>query len=279
MNELSAPAKINLSLRILSKREDGFHELDTVMAPLDLCDELQFHNSRTSTIICETEGVPTDESNLIMKAIRIFESAYGRKAKQRITLIKNIPHGAGLGGGSSNATSTLLALNERLGTNYDSEELHAMAAQLGSDTNFFLNPCISRCTGRGEIIEPITELCDWSSPIVLLKPDFSISTPSIFKNYADSNQLPEFHYEPQMADGVELVNDLERPAFAKFPILGIMKNWLLAQAGVKGALMSGSGSSLYALTETAEQAQSIAKAAKRKFGRSLVSHCGIINSN
>ncbi len=277
MNTLASPAKINLSLRILGKSEDGYHQLDTLMASLDLCDELHFHNSRTTTILCDDASIPTGEENLIMKAIRVFEASYGRKAKQKITLTKRIPHGAGLGGGSSNAISTLLYVDKQLDTNYDDATLQAMAAQLGSDTNFFLSPAPSRCTGRGEIVTPVTELKNWTSPIVLLKPDFAVSTALAYKAYLDSKPVDGFHYDAQEVDGIELYNDLERPAFEKFPILGFMKNWLLEQAGTRAALMSGSGSTMYALTETLEQAEAIAAAAQEKYGASLFTHCGFVN--
>lgn len=151
MTTYTAPAKINLSLRVFGKRDDGFHKVDILMAPLDLVDQLDFHNSRTTTLLCDCPGIPTDESNLVVKAIREFEKAYGRKAKQRITLTKRIPHGAGLGGGSADAAVTLKAVNEIIGTNFTQEELHSMAATLGSDVPFFLNPVISRCTGRGRL--------------------------------------------------------------------------------------------------------------------------------
>ena len=130
-----APAKINLSLKVQGKREDGYHNVDILMAKLDLADELSFHNSRTTTLLCDTPGVPTDESNLVIKAVREFEKAYGRKAKQKITLNKKVPFGAGLGGGSADAAVTLLAVNEIIGTQYTHEELHAMAAAIGSDGN------------------------------------------------------------------------------------------------------------------------------------------------
>ncbi len=277
MSNVSSPAKINLSLRILGKGEDGYHAIDTLMASLDLADDLHFHHSRTTTILCNDPSIPTDESNLIMKAIRVFEASYGRKAKQRITLTKNIPHGAGLGGGSSNAITTLLSVNDLLFTEYNDETLGGMAAQLGSDTNFFLNPVPSRCTGRGEIVTPCPELASWTSPIVLIKPDFAVSTPLVYQNFASSKKMAGFNYKTQEVDGIKLFNDLERPAFEKFPILGLMKNWLLQQKGTRAALMSGSGSTLYALTENLEQAEAIAAAAKEKFGESLFTYCGWVN--
>lgn len=278
MTTYTAPAKINLSLRVQSKlREDGYHNVDILMAAIDLYDQLDFHNSRTTTLLCDTPGVPTDESNLVIKAIREFEKSYGRKAKQRITLTKRIPHGAGLGGGSADAAITLKAVNEIIGTNYDTEELGAMAANLGSDVNFFLNPVISRCTGRGEIVKPVPELANWSSPLLLIKPQFGVSTPSAYKALTCSKRFKSVNYGAQKADGITFINELERPVFAKFPILGIMKMWLLQQEGVRVALMSGSGSSLFALTETPEQAQTIATLARAEFGNSLFTHCGTVN--
>ena len=278
MTTYTAPAKINRSLRVQSKlREDGYHNVDILMASIDLYDQLDFHNSRTTTLLCDTPGVPTDESNLVIKAVREFEKSYGRKAKQRITLTKNIPHGAGLGGGSADAAITLKAINEILGTNYDMEELGTMAANLGSDVNFFLNPVISRCTGRGEIVKPVPELANWSSPMVLIKPQFGVSTPSAYRALTCSKRFKSVNYGAQKADGITFINELERPVFAKFPILGIMKMWLLQQEGIRVALMSGSGSSLFALTETPEQAQAIATLARAEFGESLFTHCGTVN--
>ncbi len=278
MTTYQAPAKINLSLRVQTKlREDGYHNVDILMAPIDLYDQLDFHNSRTTTLLCDTPGVPTDESNLVFKAIREFEKAYGRKAKQRITLTKRIPHGAGLGGGSSDAALTLLAVNAILGTNYDLAELSAMAAQLGSDVPYFLTPTICRCKGRGEIVTPVPELAGWSSPIVLLKPAFGVSTPSAYKGLTCSRRLKGVSYGPQKVDDITLVNELERPVFAKFPVLAHMKHWLLDQPGTRAALMSGSGSTMFALTETPEQARDIAARALQELDPTLFTHCGTVN--
>ena len=278
MSTYQAPAKINLSLRVQNKvREDGYHNVDILMAPIDLYDTLDFHNSRTTTIKCDTPGVPTGESNLVFKAVREFEKVYGRKAKQRITLTKRIPHGAGLGGGSSDAAFTLLAINEILGTNYELEELSTMAAALGSDVPYFLTPTICRCKGRGEIVTPVPELAGWSSPIVLLKPAFGVSTPTAYKGLTCSKRIKGISYGPQKVDDITLVNDLERPVFAKFPILARMKHWLLEQPGTRAALMSGSGSTMFALTETPEQAAEIAARAKAELDPTLFTHCGTVN--
>ncbi len=277
MLKYTAPAKINLSLKVLGKREDGFHKVDIIMARLDLEDELDFHNSRTTTLLCDTPGVPTDESNLVFRAVREFEKVYGRKAKQRITLTKRIPHGAGLGGGSADAGVTLRALNDIIGTNYDEEELAAMAANLGSDVPFFLNPVLSRCTGRGEIVKPLPAFAEWSSPVVLLKPQFGVATPTAYKRFAGSRRLQGIPYGVQEVDGLRLVNDLEKPVFEKFPVLGLMKRWLLGREGVRAALMSGSGSTMFALTETPEQARAVAEAALAELDPTLFTYCGTVN--
>lgn len=278
MTSYTAPAKVNLSLRVSSRaREDGYHNVDILMAPIDLCDTLEFNNSRTTTLACEMPGVPTDESNLVFKAVREFEKAYGRKAKQRINLVKQIPHGAGLGGGSADAAVTLQALNGILGTNYAPEELHAMAAALGSDVPFFLNPVVSRCTGRGEIVNPVPQLAGWSRPLVLLKPQFGVSTPYAYKNLTCSRRLKGINYGTQKLDDINFVNELERPVFAKFPVLAAMKMWLLEQEGVGVALMSGSGSSVFALTDTPEQAAAIAEKARLELDPTLFVHCGVVN--
>ena len=277
MTTYSAPAKINLSLRVLGKREDGYHNVDLLMAKLDLEDKLDFHNSRTSNLLCEKAAMPTDENNLGIKAVREVEKAYGRKAKQRITLTKNIPFGAGLGGGSADAAVTLRAVNEIIGTNYSEEELQAMAAAIGSDVPFFLNPVVSRCTGRGEIVTPVPELAGWSSPIVLIKPQFAVSTPSAYRGLNGAHRMKGVNYGAQMVDDIKLVNELERAVFTKFPVLGLWKMWMLGQPGVRAALMSGSGSTLFALTETPEQAQALAAAAKEELDPTLWTYCGTVN--
>lgn len=272
-----AYAKINLSLRLKGKREDGYHEIDTLMVPIGLADKIEYANSRTTTLFCDTPGVPTDESNLIMKAVRAFEARYGKKVKQKITLHKCIPHGAGLGGGSSDAATTLLVLNEKIGTNYSMEELCAMAAEIGSDVSFFLHPVPSRCSGRGEIITPEETLAMWTSPIVLLKPAFGASTADMYKRFENAKPVPAFRYDAQTCDGIEMMNDLECAAYEKFPFLGMMKNWLLSKEGVKAAMMTGSGSALFALTDNYEHAAAIAAAVHREVNPTVFAWVGDAN--
>lgn len=278
MATYAAPAKVNLSLRILGKRDDGFHEVDLLMARIDLEDQIDIDKARSLSFDCDEPGVPTDDSNLVIKAVREFENSYGRAVKKKITLHKNIPHGAGLGGGSSDAATTLLALNAELGTQFDLAELSAMAARIGSDVPFFLNPVLSRCTGRGEIVTPVTKHTKWRSPIVLIKPSFGVATAEAYSGIHYARRMKGLPYGTQKVDGIELVNDLERPVFAKFPFLGLIKSWLLRQNGVRAAMMSGSGSTIFALTHTLEQARNIAEAAKAELDPTLYTYCGTANA-
>lgn len=277
MSIYAAPAKINLSLRVLSKRPDGYHEVDLLMARLNLADELEFSPADAAELVCDDASLPVDESNLVMRAVREFEKAYGRPVRRRISLRKRIPHGAGLGGGSSDAATTLLALNEILGTGYDLSELSAMAAAIGSDVPFFLNPVPSRCTGRGEIVAPDEALANWRSPIVVLKPIFGVSTPDAYKRLHDARRVRGLPYGVQKVSGISLVNDLERPVFAKYPFVGLLKSWLLCQPGVRAAMMSGSGSALFALTDTSEQARLIAERAREDYDPTLFTWHGTVN--
>ena len=138
------PAKINLSLRITGKRDDGFHSLETLVLPIaSLCDELSLKKADTFSLHCDTPGVPTDESNLVSRALRLFEKGSGLPCPYQITLTKHIPHGAGLGGGSADAAHTFLALNELTGAEIPLEKMAEWAAELGSDIPLFLyqKPC------------------------------------------------------------------------------------------------------------------------------------------
>ncbi len=267
----SAPAKINLSLKIVGRREDGFHELETLVLPLPgLSDTLIFHPADEFSLSCETPGVPTDESNLVSKALRIFERETGLACPYQVQLTKEIPHGAGLGGGSSDAATTLLALNELTNANVPLDSLAAWAAELGSDIPLFLyqSPCWGR--GRGEIIEPI-ELT-WSHAIVLFKPAFDISTPWAYSCWKESRELPEISYAPQEIAGITLSNDLERPVFQKHYFLAELKMFLLKHPGTLGAVMSGSGSTVFAILKSPDDAQALIKETRQEMDPTLWSH-------
>ena len=189
---VEAPAKLNLTLRVLGKREDGFHELETLMVRLPgLADVLEIEAAEAFAFSCDGADVPADESNLVVKAVRIFERETGRECRYRIGLTKKVPHGAGLGGGSSDAAAVLLALDELEGTGVGKDGLASMAAELGSDVPFFLDGGACWCRGRGEILEPTTI---GRHDVLLLKPAFGVGTPDAYKRWKDSRELPGVRY-------------------------------------------------------------------------------------
>jgi len=245
-----APAKVNLTLRVLGKMDDGFHALDSLMVPLDLADSLTFEKSSGYELVCDAPGVPVDETNLVTKAVRIFQERTGKACAWKVTLEKNIPHGAGLGGGSSDAATVLLALNELEGAGVSENDLASWSSEIGSDIPFFIyrKCCVIR--GRGEVVAPV-DLADYpgllGSEILLLKPAFGVDTPDAYRRWADAEPLPGVDYAPQRVSWGEMVNDLELPVFQKHRFLAEVKAWLREQPEVSAAMMSGSGSTMMAV--------------------------------
>ncbi len=271
---LEAPAKLNLSLKVLFKREDGFHEIDTLMVKLPgLADRLDFAEAAEFSFKCDAPDVPGDAANLVVKAVRAYEEEAEVVCNCSILLRKNIPHGAGLGGGSSDAAATLLGLNQihnhRLGVSI----LNKLAAELGSDIPFFLTAGAARCTGRGEKIEPVPS--PPHLPVLLLKPQFSVPTPDAYKRFNQSLEVPGISYESQEIQGIALVNDLERPVFGKHRFLAELKDWLLARSETTAALMCGSGSTVFALLRDPAEAASLAAAARAELDPGLWHWSGV----
>ena len=272
---IEAPAKLNLSLRVVRRREDGFHDIDSLMVRLPgLCDRLTISPADSDSFSCDDPSVPADGSNLVIKARDAYRSAGGPTPPFAIHLEKRVPHGAGLGGGSSDAAATLRALDQFNGDTLGTPRLMEIAATLGSDIPFFLGPPAARATGRGEKIgatEPPPKL-----RILLLKPSFGVATPDAYKRWLESKELPGISYAPQVFAWGELVNDLERPVFQKYLFLAEMKAWLVARAGVAGALMSGSGSTMFAVLEDAADPAAMAAAAREELDPTLWSWHGVI---
>jgi len=242
---ISAPAKTNIRLRVLGKREDGFHEIDTRMAPLTLADHLtlQWTSDDRVELSCSDPSLPTGEDNLVVKAVRALERRVSRRLSVRIHLEKHIPHGAGLGGGSSDAASTLTALNRMGSFGLSRNELIEMAAEIGSDVPFFIHRRACDCRGRGEILEPL-ETSPPRLPVFLAKPNFGISAAWAYRNYASSSDYPDAPDFVQSCSWGEVVNDLERPVFEKYLVLADLKHWLLRREEVHAAILSGSGSAM-----------------------------------
>lgn len=263
-----SPAKINLWLRILGKRPDGFHEVQTRLCRLALGDTVEVEHlgpGRNVALTCSDATVPLDESNLAMKALRAFEERTRKQSSWRIHLEKKIPAGAGLGGGSSNAATVLMAANELTGSPLSQAQLIELGGQIGSDVPcFILDTPAADGAGRGEQVTPVD--FSWRLPLVLIKPAFPIPTPWAYKRWADSQELPGVLYAPQLCPWGAMSNDLERPVFEKYVMLPTLKTWLLEQGEVRAALMSGSGSTMFAITETAPQAVELADKAREWCG-------------
>jgi 4-diphosphocytidyl-2-C-methyl-D-erythritol kinase len=267
--QVLAPAKINLSLKILGRRSDGFHEIETLIAPITLCDEIEIAESDSMQIEfhCDDPSVPTGDDNLIVRAAKSFFAVTKLKPAVSIELKKKIPHGAGLGGGSSDAASTLLALNELFETRLPREALAKMAETIGSDVPFFIFQSPALCKGRGELVTPVK--LKENLPILLLKPAFVVSTAWAYSRWQHSPEIPGIGYAEQEFAGQICVNDLERPVFEKFVFLADLKMWLLEQAEVGAALMSGSGSTVFAVLRGNADANVIAKRAKTELDPEL----------
>lgn len=268
--QLWAPAKINLSFEIKGRRTDGFHEIETLMAPISLADRLTIEAAGSDAKIrfsCDDPSLPGGEDNLVVRAVKLFRARTGTTTGVTIALEKKIPHGAGLGGGSSDAASTLIGLNELLHARLPEAELLGMAAELGSDVPFFIVRSAAVCRGRGEIVTPLPLKEDFQ--LLLLKPDFGVPTPWAYGRWKDSRPLPDIDYSPQGLDGIRLVNDLERPVFEKFVFLAQLKTWLRRQPEVAGALMSGSGSTMFAVLRNEARAEGVAARARNEIDPTL----------
>ena len=265
--QLRAPAKINLSFRISRRREDGFHEIETLMAPVSLFDEITIEpNESGIRFDCDDSSLGGDD-NLVVRAAQLFFDATKAKPAVHITLRKKIPHGAGLGGGSSDAATTLLGLNEMFQANLRQEQLGELGAQIGSDVPFFIYRTVASCRGRGEIVTPTA--LEKPLSLLLLKPEFSVPTPWAYSRWQDSCELRGISYAPQEYEGMEFVNDLERPVFEKFIFLAEMKRWLQQQAEVGAALLSGSGSTVFAVFNNGANLDGLARRARAELDPGL----------
>lgn len=268
-----SPAKINLSLRVLRRREDGFHEIDTLMTQLPgLADTLEFSAADAFDFSCSDATLSTGEDNLVVRAVRAFEAASGLPCTCHIHLEKRIPHGAGLGGGSSNAATTLLGLNRWHDKPLDVAALLGLAAALGSDVPFFLQRGPARATGRGEHIEASPPHAPLD--LLLLKPAFGVATPDAYRRWLGSRDLPDMPRGPLEVDGIALGNDLERPVFAKHYFLAELKAWLLARPEVRAAQLCGSGSTVFAILRDPGEAEALATAARAELDPGLWSWGG-----
>ena len=247
MITLFSPAKINLFLRILDKRSDGYHEIGSLFQALDLCDSLNFSFSDRDELTCTDSKLAVDDSNLVIKAVNLFRKKTGLNFGIKIHLIKNIPMGGGLGGGSSNAATTLWGLNELCDRPLSFEELLLLGGELGSDVPFFFSEGTAYCTGRGEIVKFLPPLLP--QKLWLVCPNYGISTVEVYKKFSckeKSTIPPEVLLDMFLSCHAIYINDLEKPAFILMPELALLKKKLQSQ-GFKVVMMSGSGTSFFCI--------------------------------
>jgi len=248
------PAKVNLRLNVLGRREDGYHELDTVFQAIDLWDELHIEPAEELSLDCDAPGIPVDGSNLVLRAAELLRASYpDRRLGARLTLRKRIPAQAGLGGGSSDGAGALLLCRRHWGLPLADSELAGLAARLGADVPFFLTGGTARGTGRGDRIEPQPFLGE--VPLLLGLPPFGIPTSEVFSRLDARLTLPRngvslpvlsAHKWPEENDFRSAVNDLEGVVFELRPELARFRDALL-RGGARSALLSGSGSAVFGL--------------------------------
>jgi 4-diphosphocytidyl-2-C-methyl-D-erythritol kinase len=273
--KVATPAKINLYLRILGRRPDNFHEIETLMCPVSVFDELEFDEAPKGQTLIRVEGpsdLPADQSNSIWRAADAIRKRTGSDRGLSVLVRKRIPLGGGLAGGSSNAALTLRVLNDLWACGLAESELEELASELGSDVAFFLADGPPICSGRGERVEPA--IMDEDIWAVLAYPGFGVSTPWAYKTYAANPRKGvagrvSLSYKVRKTDAsaaCRLQNDLEPAVFDKYLWIAQAKEWFLKQKMTLDALMSGSGATVFALTQDAEAAAALERAARDFFG-------------
>lgn len=244
--ELFSPAKINLFLRVLGKRPDGYHSIASLIQAVDLGDMITINPAPVDQITCNECSIPVDEKNLVWKARELFRKKTGADDPVSIHIHKNIPVEAGLGGGSSNAATVIWGLNKLFETYLSAEAMKQWSLSIGSDVPFFFSRGTAYCQGRGEIVEDI-EPIKTIDKIWIVKPQFSLSTPSVYKHMIpEPAKDPALLLEEWQHCRRPLVNDLEKPANLVNPMVSTIKNTLYQQ-GFEEVLLSGSGSSFFCI--------------------------------
>ncbi len=246
---IKAPAKLNLYLKVLRKREDGYHDILSVMVPISIYDRLYFREDSEISLECSDPSLPTDEKNLAFKAAKLYFEKAGIKKGLHIRLEKNIPHASGLGGGSSDAASVLIYLN-KIYKKFSLNELLDMAKTLGADVPFFIygTPCIAK--GIGDILEPLPYR---KLHFLVITPNIKVSTAWVYERFKLDLTKSELSSIKKMWEKgrIEslLSNDLESVTIRYFPEVGDLKEMLL-KAGAKGVLMTGSGPTVFGIFES-----------------------------
>lgn len=273
MLKLLVPAKINLFLNVIGKRQDGYHELETILQKVELYDTIILEE-KDEGIELECHQVPGAE-NLAYKAAELLKQELKIKKGVKIRIKKNIPIAAGLGGGSSDAAITLIGLNKLWGIGLSQDELIRLAGKLGADVPFFINDSgLAYGTGIGTIITPLPDLPPFW--LVIICPEIKISTAKVYEglNFMLTNEpINSKIISSEIKEGniekisKSLYNTLEKVVFPQYPVIKRLKDDLL-QAGALGALMSGSGSAVFGIASTKIEATNIYN--KLKGGEKLI---------
>ncbi|MEB6197451.1 4-(cytidine 5'-diphospho)-2-C-methyl-D-erythritol kinase [Mammaliicoccus sciuri] len=260
----TAPAKINLTLDTLYKREDGYHEVEMIMTTIDLNDRLTFECRDDGEVIIDVEHnfVPSDHRNLAYKAAKLMQDRYNIEKGVKISLEKSIPISAGLAGGSSDAAATFRGLNELWGINESLETLSELASEIGSDISFCIYGKTALCQGRGEKITHLPK--PPSAWVVIAKPDIGVSTPEIYGALDLENKeevqtqacLKAIENNDYAAMCQSLGNSLEKVTMQLYPEVEKLKN-TMSNTGVDAALMSGSGPTIYGFVQKERQAKQV----------------------
>ena len=264
--KLYSPAKVNLFLEVLGKRDDGYHDLATLMQRISLFDEMEFSLREEGIVVkCPGSGLPEDERNIAYRAVRALLERAGCRGGVEITIRKRIPMAAGLGGGSSNAASTLVVLNDFMGLAFSRDELIEIGATIGADVPFFIFEKTAWAFGIGDRLQEADNI-----PIlwfVLLNPGIEISTKTVYQGLdlgltkeGIEFSIHNFRTAEEIAGGLR--NDLENVAFRLFPVLADLKRVLLDH-GALGSLMSGSGSTVFGIFEGEKEALKAAESLSR----------------
>ena len=248
--EIKTPAKINIGLNIINKRPDGYHNLESIFYPVNLFDIINMGLSDKLSIDSNNSGLVKENDNSVIKAVNIMEKESGKVLKVRIYLEKNIPIGAGMGGGSSDGASALLALNELFDLKFNHQKLRELSLQIGSDAPYFINPVPSVVRSRGESLKEIK--FNIPCPVLIINPGIHISTKWAYENLTKHSGEKLISSIPDL-DNIDilklkdiLTNDFEEVVFSSYPEIKDIKNRLYDLAAIF-ALMTGSGSTVYGI--------------------------------
>lgn len=266
--EIKAPAKINIGLNVVSKRSDGFHNIETVFYPIfDLYDELFFEHHEDFLFTSNDSELET-QHNLIVRAKELLEKESDKVLNVKIHLEKNIPIGAGMGGGSSDAAAALISLNEMFSLGFTEDKLREFALRLGSDIPFFIKPRPSFACSRGEILQQMD--IDINDPILLINPGIHISTKEAYQNIKpaaaefDLKTLRKSDFSDSSFLINNIKNDFEEYAFNTYPEIEQIKESMYKH-GAKFSIMTGSGSTVFGIFPSLMEAEAAASSLNKSY--------------